>query len=82
MLGQLPAVAAAWAAVHEVFEEPPRAYPQSSLWDTTMNLTNAILGAGMLALPHAFAGLGVLGGVVLTAAVGVMTHASIALMLR
>jgi amino acid permease len=36
----------------------------------------------MLALPHAYAGLGVSGGVLLTAAVGAMTHASIALMLR
>ncbi|EFN52375.1 hypothetical protein CHLNCDRAFT_138809 [Chlorella variabilis] len=76
------ASSAVWAAVQEVFEEPATQFPQSSLWDTTMNLTNSILGAGLLALPHAFAGLGVAGGVALIAAVGVMTHASIVLMLR
>lgn len=74
--------ASLWSAARPVFEEPPTAFPQSSLWDTTVNLTNAVLGAGLLALPHAYAGLGVLGGVLLTAAVGLMTHASIALMLR
>lgn len=71
-----------WAAARTVFEEPPTAFPQSSPWDTVVNLTNAILGAGLLALPRAYAGLGVLGGVALTAAVGLMTHASVALMLR
>ena len=53
---------AAWAGARELIEEPPVQYVQSSLWDTTINLTNAILGAGMLAMPRAFAGLGVLGG--------------------
>jgi hypothetical protein len=43
-------------------EESAPQFRQSSLWDTTINLTNAILGAGMLSLPHAWAGLGVLGG--------------------
>lgn len=57
------AVAAAWAGPRELLlEEPPTQFVQSSLWDTTINLTNAILGAGMLAMPRAFAGLGVLGG--------------------
>ncbi|KAI3430398.1 hypothetical protein D9Q98_004993 [Chlorella vulgaris] len=69
-------------AAHVLIEELPALNPHSSLWDTSVNLTNAILGAGMLALPHAYAGLGVSGGVLLTAAVGAMTHASIALMLR
>lgn len=109
-----------WQAAREVFEELPPQYMQSSLWDTTINLTNAVLGAGMLAMPHAFAGLGVLGGgeprgrgcgrwsvelrpawhqetggklpvtlplllpaaVTMTVAVALMTHASIAVMLR
>lgn len=100
---------AGWSAVQEVFEEPPSRFTQSTLWDTSMNLTNATLGAsvcwaggwakdstpcraaegtlhpaggsydghlippacppppqpagaGMLAMPHAFAGLGVIGG--------------------
>ena len=35
-------------------EEPPPRYQRSSLWATTVNMTNAVLGAGMLALPHAF----------------------------
>lgn len=46
----------------EVFEEPPPRYLQSSLRATSINLTNAVLGAGMLAMPHAFAPLGILGG--------------------
>lgn len=36
----------------------------------------------MLAMPYAIAGLGILGGLALTAAVAVMTYASIAVMLR
>ena len=54
--------AGGWDTAREVVEEPPPRFWKSSLSDTTVNLTNAILGAGMLALPHAFAGLGVLGG--------------------
>lgn len=48
----------------------------------SVNLTNAILGAGMLAFPRAYAGLGLLGGGAMTVAVAVMTYASIAVMLR
>ncbi len=48
----------------------------------SVNLTNAILGAGMLAFPRAFAGLGLLGGGAMTVAVAIMTYASIAVMLR
>jgi hypothetical protein len=72
----------AWTAAREVFEEPPPRFVQSSLFATTSNLTNSILGAGMLTLPRAFAGLGVVGGILLTAAVGVVTHFSIVLLLR
>ncbi|KAI7845763.1 hypothetical protein COHA_000677 [Chlorella ohadii] len=78
----VPSPAAGWRLATEVFEEPPVQYKQSSLWDTTVNLTNAILGAGMLAFPRAFAGLGLLGGGAMTVAVAIMTYASIAVMLR
>ena len=63
-------------------EEPLPRYQRSSLWATTVNMTNAVLGAGMLALPHAFAGLGVLGGVATIALVGVITYSSVAVLLR
>ncbi|KAL4422665.1 hypothetical protein ABPG75_008862 [Micractinium tetrahymenae] len=76
------ALAAAWAGAQHLVEEPTPRFVQSSLWDTTVNLTNAVLGAGMLAMPRAFAGLGVLGGAACVAAVGLMTHFSIVLMLR
>ncbi|KAL4448998.1 hypothetical protein ABPG77_007715 [Micractinium sp. CCAP 211/92] len=75
-------LAAAWVGAQAIVEEPAPRFVRSSLRDTTVNLTNAILGAGMLAMPRAFAGLGVLGGAACVAAVGLMTHFSIVLMLR
>lgn len=30
----------------ELLEEPPRVLPHSSFWASTLNLSNAILGAG------------------------------------
>ena len=55
---------------------------RSTLLQSTLNLTNVILGAGMYALPHAFAGLGLAGGSALVAAVGGVTYYSVCVLLR
>lgn len=63
-------------------EELPPASPASSLPIAWTNASNAILGAGMYALPRAFAGLGLLGGTALTLSVAALMIASIEIMLR
>lgn len=55
---------------------------QSSWRAASLNLTNAILGAGMFALPRAFAGLGLAGGSAMVLAVAVCTYLSLNVLLR
>lgn len=55
---------------------------RSTLADSTWNLCNIILGAGLFALPRVFAALGLLGGVFMTVLVAVLSYKTIALMLR
>lgn len=55
---------------------------QSSSRSATINLTNAILGAGMFALPRTFAGLGLAGGGGMVLLVALCTYLSLDVLLR
>eukprot|EP00887_Chlorella_sp_A99_P007197 scaffold2.g7197.t1 len=65
----------------EDVEEPPGP-SQSSVATAAANATNGLVGAGLLALPRVFAGLGLALGSALTLAVAALTLASIDIMLR
>ena len=58
----------------EVEGPPPPAGPQpaakATAWESTANLANACIGAGVLAMPHAFALTGWAGGLLLSGAAG------------
>ena len=49
---------------------PPAAKATATAWESTANLANACIGAGVLAMPHAFALTGWAGGFLLSGAAG------------
>ena len=46
-------------------QQPSEQQPQATILSCVINLTNTIIGAGMLGLPGAFAGTGYVGGTIL-----------------
>jgi len=53
---------------------------QGSLWGTTFNMCAAILGAGVLSLPHAVAAMGIVPALVMLLFTAVATHYSVVLL--
>ena len=72
------------AANGEVIVKPSRSgvCSRGSLWGTVFNVCSATLGAGVLSLPHAMAGLGLVPGTILLLVVAMATHFSIVLLVQ
>lgn len=56
--------------------------PSGSLFGSTSNLVNTVLGTGMLSMPYAFSKLGIAHGMVLLAATGTLAFFGLSLLAR